>query len=95
LPNVGKEIVGDLGLLSCAAMGGGQNCRRCNCSYLKHQHIYYTTKEVEKRVKDDNINTLKEKQREWFVKYKKIYKIGKRKTVDHKNYRKVGSLSQH
>jgi hypothetical protein len=70
---------------------------------LKHQHIYYTTKEAEKRVKTDNINmkiTTKEsakREAERMVREitRKMYKIGKRKPVDHKNYCKVCSTLMH
>jgi hypothetical protein len=33
----------------------GSKSEQQKCSYLKHRHIYYTTKEVEKKVEDINV----------------------------------------
>jgi hypothetical protein len=50
-----EEKVGDLSLKECTAFDKSFLCRHCKCSYLKHQHIYYTTKEVMKKVEDINV----------------------------------------
>lgn len=36
-------------------MGGTAYCKKCNCHYSKHMHIYYETKLCETRIEDSNV----------------------------------------
>ncbi|XP_049823906.1 uncharacterized protein LOC109608186 [Aethina tumida] len=55
LTNVQKEMVGDPGLIHCAAMNSQKNCNKCTCSFMVHMHIYYMTKKVSGMIEDKNI----------------------------------------
>ncbi|XP_076266775.1 uncharacterized protein LOC143200245 [Rhynchophorus ferrugineus] len=57
LQNVKGEVMGAPELMSCAAMQGGQTCKKCGCSYRVHMHVYYFTKKVEERKEDKTIST--------------------------------------
>lgn len=62
LDNVPKDIVGAPQLRHCAAIDRTTGlCHKCTCDFSAHMHIYYMTKVVEAKHKDDviekNINS--------------------------------------
>lgn len=62
LTGVQAELINNPALLSCAAMGGLQNCSQCTCSYKMHMHIYYECREIETHIEDSSITELIKKK---------------------------------
>ncbi|CAH1154068.1 unnamed protein product [Phaedon cochleariae] len=55
LSNITREMIGDPGLVNCAAMARTNDCQKCGCSFRVHQHIYYMTKVKEIREVDPTV----------------------------------------
>lgn len=57
LVNVPREIVGSPELLNCAAMGSTRKCKKCNCGFELHMHIYYETEAYEDKLEDQYVKS--------------------------------------
>ena len=62
LPGIPKEMIGDPGLISCAAMSHGK-CTLCGCPWQIHMHIYKETKKINVHKEDQSVkNAIKNKE---------------------------------
>lgn len=57
LTGVQKDVIGDAGLVHCAAMGGSTKCKQCDCHFTTHMHVYYETTTVESRIEDKTVQS--------------------------------------
>lgn len=57
LTGIQRDVLGDPGLMSCAAFGltRGDDCSKCNHSYKNHLHIYYDSVQKPKQVEDQAV----------------------------------------